>query len=156
MRSPLILIVDDNPENLTVLGELLQPGHAVRVANSGVRALRLARLQPRPDLILLDVMMPDMDGYDVLRQLRAQAETAAIPVIFLSALSEPADVQRGLRLGAADFVSKPVSPEALLNCVQAHLPTGRAPGPATVSSPTAPRAPAARPWPDGDGRQQQA
>ena len=110
MALPLILIVDDNPENLTVLGELLQPRHAVRVANSGVRALRLARLEPQPGLILLDVMMPRMDGFEVLRQLRAQPGTAGIPVVFLTALTDPADEQRARQHGAAAYLTKPVKP----------------------------------------------
>ncbi len=82
MNLPLVLIVDDNPENLTVIGELLQPAYAVRAANSGQRALRLAALAPQPDLILLDVMMPEMDGYPVLERLREQPATADNPVIF--------------------------------------------------------------------------
>ena len=82
MNRPLILIVDDHPENLTIIGELLQPTYAVRAANSGERALRLAEMLPQPDLVLLDVMMPGMDGYEVLARLRGSAATAAIPVIF--------------------------------------------------------------------------
>ena len=124
MALPLILIVDDNPENLTVLGELLQPDYAVRVANSGVRALRLARLQPLPELVLLDVMMPEMDGFEVLRQLRARPETAAIPVVFLTALTDTAEQQRGLRQGAAAFVTKPVEPDLLLAQVRQLLAAG--------------------------------
>ena len=121
LAQPVILIVDDNPANLTLLGELLLPQHAVRVANAGLRALRLARLRPQPGLILLDVMMPEMDGYEVLRQLRADPETAGIPVIFLTALTAPADAQRGLLLGAAAYVSKPVVPAQLLGLVRQHL-----------------------------------
>lgn len=121
MALPLILIVDDNPENLTVLGELLQPRHAVRVANSGVRALRLARLEPQPGLILLDVMMPRMDGFEVLRQLRAQPGTAGIPVVFLTALTDPANEQRALQHGAAAYLTKPVVPQLLLDLVRKQL-----------------------------------
>lgn len=112
---PLILIVDDNPAKLTVPGELLQPQHVAPVANSGLRALRLARLKPQPGLILLDVMMPAMDGDEVLRQLRAHPETAGIPLVFLTALTDPADEHCGLLHGAAAYVSKPVVPTQLLN-----------------------------------------
>ena len=118
---PLVLIVDDNPENLTVIGELLQPEHAVRAANSGLRALRLARLEPRPDLILLDVMMPEMDGYEVLQLLRAQPETAHIPVIFLTALNGSEDEERGLVKGAMDYITKPIRPPILLARVRTQL-----------------------------------
>jgi putative two-component system response regulator len=118
---PLVLIVDDNPENLTVIGELLQPDHAVRAANSGGRALRLARLEPQPDLILLDVMMPEMDGYEVLRQLREDPETADIPVIFLTALNSSDDEERGLLKGAMDYITKPIRPPILLARVRAQL-----------------------------------
>ncbi len=118
---PLVLIVDDNPENLTVIGELLQPGHAVRAANSGLRALRLARLAPQPDLILLDVMMPEMDGYAVLQQLREHPETADIPVIFLTALNGSDDEERGLVKGAMDYITKPIRPTILLARVRTQL-----------------------------------
>jgi len=118
---PLVLIVDDNPENLTVIGELLQPGHAVRAANSGPRALRLARLSPQPDLILLDVMMPEMDGYEVLRQLREHPDTADIPVIFLTALNSADDEERGLLQGAMDYITKPIRPPILLARVRTQL-----------------------------------
>ena len=134
MTWPLVLIVDDNPANLTVLGELLQPQHAIRVANSGVRALRLARLKPQPGLILPDVMMPEMDGYEVLRQLRAHPETAGIPVIFLTALTGPAAEQRGRLHGAAAYVTKPVVPALLLDLVHQQLQAaapGTGPGPAS-------------------------
>ena len=121
MTLPLVLIVDDNPENLTVIGELLQPEHAVRAANSGARALRLALLAPRPDLILLDVMMPEMDGYEVLRRLREQPETADIPVVFLTALNGSEDEERGLVHGAMDYITKPIRPPILLARVRTQL-----------------------------------
>jgi putative two-component system response regulator len=121
VSPPLVLIVDDNPENLSVVGELLLPRHAVRVANSGLRALEMARLAPQPDLILLDVMMPGMDGFEVLRTLRSQPETAAIPVVLLTALDSADEEERGLRLGAADYLTKPVRPGVLLARVAAQL-----------------------------------
>ncbi len=121
MSQPLVLIVDDNPENLTVIGELLQPAHAVRAANAGARALKLAALQPQPDLVLLDIMMPEMDGFEVLSRLRAQPATAELPVIFLTALNSPAEEERALALGAADYIVKPISPSVLLARVRMHI-----------------------------------
>ncbi|HQC98084.1 MAG TPA: response regulator [Aquabacterium sp.] len=114
MPQPLVLIVDDAPDNLSVVGELLLPRHAVRVANGGWRALQLARLAPLPDLILLDVMMPGIDGFEVLRALRADPLTAEIPVILLTALGGADDEERGLLLGADDYVTKPLRPAVLL------------------------------------------
>jgi putative two-component system response regulator len=111
---PLLLIVDDNPENLTVIGELLQPHYRLRAANGGARALRLAQLSPRPDLILLDVMMPDMDGHEVLDKLRSDPVTRDIPVVFLTTLNSAADEEEGLRRGAADYITKPIRPAILL------------------------------------------
>jgi putative two-component system response regulator len=105
-----ILVVDDVPENLLVLTELLKDDYEVRVANSGVRALRLAMQLPTPDLILLDIMMPEMDGYGVLRHLKSAEETASIPVIFLTALDGVDDVVIGLEMGAVDYITKPIQP----------------------------------------------
>ena len=119
--SPLVLIVDDNPENLSVVGELLLPRYAVRVANGGLRALEMAHLAPQPDLILLDVMMPGMDGFEVLQALRSQPETAAIPVVLLTALDSADEEERGLLLGAADYITKPVRPGVLLARLAAVL-----------------------------------
>lgn len=116
-----ILIVDDMPENLSVLGELLQPHYRVRVATSGARALRVAASTPRPDLILLDVMMPDMDGYTVLDRLRADPATCAIPVIFITALDAAEDEAYGLARGAADYITKPVRPAIVLARVRGQL-----------------------------------
>ena len=116
-----ILIVDDTPENLTVVGGLLQGFYRVRVANSGPRALRVANTLPRPDLILLDVMMPDMDGYEVIRALRAEPETREIPVIFVTAMDGDESEEYGLALGAVDYVTKPIRPAILLARVKAHL-----------------------------------
>jgi putative two-component system response regulator len=119
--SQTILIVDDIPENLTVLGELLQPHYRVRVANSGIRALQVATSAPKPDLILLDVMMPDLDGYAILSQLRNHPSTQDIPVIFVTAMDATEDEVRGLDLGAADYITKPVRPTIVLTRVRAQL-----------------------------------
>ncbi len=120
-KLPLILIVDDNPENLSVVGELLQPLCDVRVANSGPRALQLARSDPAPQLILLDVMMPGMDGFEVLAHLRADPTTRDIAVIFLSALSSEHDEARALAAGAVDYLSKPIRPAALLARIKTQI-----------------------------------
>jgi putative two-component system response regulator len=116
-----ILIVDDNPENLTLLGELLRDRYKVRAANSGPRALQLVAHAPPPDLILLDVMMPRMSGYEVLERLRAAPETRDIPVIFTTAMSATEDEQRGLVLGAVDYITKPLRPAIVLARVHTHL-----------------------------------
>ena len=116
-----VLVVDDMTENLTVIGQLLRPFYRVRVANSGSHALKVAASEPRPDLILLDVMMPETDGYEVLRQLRASSSTADIPVIFVTALDGDEDEEKGLALGAVDYVAKPIKPALLLARVRAQL-----------------------------------
>ena len=116
-----ILIVDDNPENLTVLGELLVDRYKVRAANSGARALQLALQAPPPDLILLDVMMPGMSGHEVLQQLRADAATRDIPVIFTTAMNLAEDERHGLDLGAVDYITKPLQPAVVLARVRNHI-----------------------------------
>ena len=116
-----ILIVDDAPENLTVLGEVLAPHFRVRAANSGSRALRIAASEPRPDLILLDIVMPEMDGYAVLERLRADPATRDLPVIFVTAMDAVADEEKGLQLGAVDYITKPIQPAIVLARVRAHL-----------------------------------
>ena len=118
---PVVLLVDDTPENLSVLGELLQPLYRVRVANSGARALSVVASEPRPDLILLDVMMQDMDGYEVIQRLRADTATRDIPVIFVTALDATEDERKGLELGAADYITKPVRPAIMHARVRAQL-----------------------------------
>ncbi|WP_371322905.1 two-component system response regulator [Dechloromonas sp. ZY10] len=115
-----ILVVDDTPENLAVLGELLQPYYRVRAANSGSRALQIAGAQP-PDLILLDVMMPEMDGYEVLSRLRSAPATRDVPVIFVTAMDGVADEEHGLEQGAVDYIAKPIRPSIVLARVRAHL-----------------------------------
>lgn len=116
-----ILIVDDTPENLTVLGELLMPSYRVRVASSGARALVVASTPPAPNLILLDIMMPEMDGYEVLKRLRENEKTKDIPVIFVSALNSTDDEAYGLELGAVDYITKPLRPAIVLARVHTHL-----------------------------------
>lgn len=121
MNKSTILIVDDQPTNLAVLTGLLRPEFHVRAANSGENALRAVVTEPRPDLVLLDVMMPGMDGYAVLSHMRDNPVTADIPVIFLTALSGDSDEERGLELGAVDYISKPIKPAVVLARVRGQL-----------------------------------
>jgi len=123
---PTILIVDDTPENLSILGELLQRDYRVRAANSGPRALQIALSQPTPDLILLDVMMPEMDGFAVLEQLRANPVTRNIPVIFVTAMDGTHDEEHGLDCGAVDYITKPIRPTIVLARVRTQLELKRA------------------------------
>ena len=116
-----IVIVDDNPNNLQVLGHILQQGgYKVRPALSGELALRAIAASP-PELVLLDVMMPGMDGYETCRQLKARPETAVIPVIFISALNEAKDKLLAFDAGAVDYVSKPFQAAEVLARVRAQL-----------------------------------
>lgn len=116
-----ILLVDDTPENLAVLGGLLQRHYRVQVANSGQRALAIAERSPKPDLILLDVMMPEMDGYSVLAKLRESEATRDIPVIFVTALDADDEERHGLELGAVDYITKPIRASIVLARVKTHL-----------------------------------
>lgn len=116
-----LLIVDDQPENLAVLSSLLQPHYRVRAARSGEQALRAVETPPVPELVLLDVMMPGMDGYQVLDRLRSNPATTRIPVIFVTALAAEEDEQRGFDLGAVDYITKPVKPAVVLARVKTHL-----------------------------------
>jgi len=121
-----ILIVDDVAENLHILSELLMPSYRVLVATSGLSALRIAEAAPKPDLILLDVMMPEVDGYTVLSQIKQNPATQDIPVIFVTALSESDDEEKGLRLGAVDYIAKPIKPAVVLARVRTQLDVKRA------------------------------
>jgi diguanylate cyclase (GGDEF)-like protein/PAS domain S-box-containing protein len=118
---PRILIVDDVHENLHALMNVLRGDYAILAATSGDKALELAQHSPQPDLILLDIKMPGMDGYSVLAQLKSHPATADIPVIFVTALAEAADEARGLTLGVADYITKPVNPELLHLRVRTQL-----------------------------------
>ena len=121
MDTVTILIVDDEPTILASLSKLLSPSYTVRAANSGERALEIAVTEPYPDLILLDVIMPKMNGYDVLLRLKENPATQDIPVIFVTAMEEEDDEEKGLSLGAVDYITKPVSPAILLARVKTHL-----------------------------------
>ncbi len=119
--NTIVLVVDDTADNLTMMSGLLDREYTVKVANSGQKALRIAAADPPPDLILLDIMMPGMDGYEVCRQLKAAAKTRDIPVIFLTAKANIEDETSGLELGAVDYITKPISPPIVLARVRAQL-----------------------------------
>lgn len=121
-----ILVVDDTPDNIALLSTLLKDRYKVRAANNGERALAIAAGQPRPDLILLDIMMPGMDGYEVCERLKIDPHTADIPVIFLTAKVQVEDEEFGLHLGAVDYITKPISPPIVLARVETHLTLKRA------------------------------
>jgi len=120
-NRPSVLVVDDVADNLMLVDGLLQDLYKVKVANSGPTALRIALKKPQPDLILLDIMMPDMDGYEVCRRLKANPATADIPVIFLTAKSSADDEQQGFDLGAVDYITKPIKTALLLARVKSQL-----------------------------------
>jgi putative two-component system response regulator len=119
--KPLVLIVDDTPANLSLLANLLKATYDIRVANSGAKALELAQVEPLPDAILLDVMMPNMDGWTVCERLKSIEATARIPTLFLTAKNSIQDEEHGLNLGAVDFISKPISPPIVLARLRTHL-----------------------------------
>lgn len=116
-----ILIVDDTPDNLSLLSKLLKDTYKVRVANSGDRALQIAKGLNKPDLILLDIMMPGLSGYDVLRTLKRDPTTQHIPIIFLTGMTDEKNEQHGLELGAVDYITKPISAPIVLARIKAHL-----------------------------------
>ena len=121
-----ILIVDDQPENLAVLADLLQSAYRVRAARSGAQAIRIAHSPPRPDLVLLDVMMPGMDGLEVLGRLRSEPASRQIPVILVTALSDSESEIKGLEAGAQDYICKPYSPAVVKLRVETQLELKRA------------------------------
>ena len=117
----LLLLVDDDPENIQVVHAILKDNYRLRVAKTGAKALELANLEPRPDLVLLDVMMPEMDGYEACARLKADSRTRDIPVIFLTGKTDVADEARGFEVGAVDYIHKPFSPPIVTARVRTHL-----------------------------------
>ncbi|WP_016957678.1 response regulator [Catenovulum agarivorans] len=118
--SPAILVVDDEPTNLRVLKGILQQDYQLTFAKSGEDALQIVA-DKKPNLILLDIMMPNMSGYDVCRKLKADLNTSSIPIIFVSALNDELDEALGFELGAVDYITKPVSPAIVKARVKTHL-----------------------------------
>src|SRR5574343_2049935 len=116
-----ILVVDDTPSNLTLMAAVLEKTFRVEVAPSGEAALQRLAVDPLPDLILLDIIMPHMDGYEVCRRLKGDPRTAGIPVIFLTANVSSDDEEKGFELGAVDYITKPIKPRVVLARIKTHL-----------------------------------
>ena len=117
----VVLLVDDAPANIQVVNSILKDDYRVRIATNGAKALDLASSSPAPDLILLDIMMPEMDGYEVCTRLKAASQTRDIPVIFLTGKIEAEDETRGFQVGAVDYIHKPFSPPVVKARVETHL-----------------------------------
>jgi len=120
-NKSLVLIVDDIPENIDHLGSILSQDYKIKVAVNGEKALHIARAKNPPDIILLDIIMPGMDGYEVCRRLKADPKTRDIPIIFVTAKSDESDETKGLKLGAVDYITKPISPPIVLARINTHL-----------------------------------
>ena len=122
MTNPkAVLVVDDVPANIHTIKAILEADYKIKGATSGEKALQVAGKAPQPDLILLDVMMPEMDGYEVCRRLKADPSTSSIPVLFVTAHADDEERAKGMALGAAAYVSKPVEPEELRAAVSRCL-----------------------------------
>jgi putative two-component system response regulator len=121
MHKKTILIIDDTPSNLIQLNNFLCKDYWVKVANSGNRGIKLAMAEDAPDLILLDVVMPGLNGFQVCEVLKNNRKSRHIPIVFLTTLDREVEVQFGLALGAADFISKPVSPQEFSSKITACL-----------------------------------
>ena len=121
MEQQTILVVDDTPENIDILSGALRHEFKVKAATGGERALKIASTSPQPDLVLLDIMMPEMDGYEVIEHLKADPATSHIPVIFVTAKTEEVDEELGFTLGAVDYITKPISPPIVLARVKTQL-----------------------------------
>ncbi len=120
-NKPTILIVDDMATNIAILSDLLKENYRIKVAKSGDKALEIAKGKEKPDLILLDVEMPGMDGYEVCKALKNSADTSAIPVIFVTARNDVKDEEYGLNLGAVDYIFKPFHPNIVKIMVKNHI-----------------------------------
>ncbi len=119
--SQTVMLVDDSSDNLTVLNEILKPYYTILVANDGISALKLLRSFQKPDLILLDIVMPGLDGFEVCRRIKTNPSTAGIPIIFITGLTERKQIVRGFQAGAQDYVTKPFYPQELLARIKTHI-----------------------------------
>ncbi len=118
---PKILIIDDEPVNIKVLSQILKTDYLVSFAINGRDAIALIDSGIKPDIILLDIMMPEMNGYEVCSRIKEKPETADIPIIFISAIAVNEEIQKGLSLGAVDYIQKPFHPDSLKEQIKSHL-----------------------------------
>lgn len=116
-----ILVVDDTPENIDVLNGILKPEYKVKVALNGEKALKVVGSDKKPDLILLDIMMPGMDGFEVCRRIKSDVATSSIPVIFVSGAEDAQSRDEGMQLGAVDYIVKPIDPAVVKEKISQHL-----------------------------------
>ncbi len=121
--QPRILVVDDVPDNIQLISDILRQDYSVKAATSGETALKICAAEPQPDLVLLDIMMPGMDGFEVCRRLKANPDTQHITVIFLTAVNNVDNIVKGLELGAVDYITKPVNPPVMQARVKTHCRT---------------------------------
>jgi putative two-component system response regulator len=121
IKKTTILVVDDTPDNLTLMSNLLKDNYKVKIASSGEKALLIAKSDTPPDLILLDIMMAGMDGYEVCQRLKLDSRTMDIPVIFITARTQVEEEEKGFKLGAIDYITKPISPTIVMARVKSHL-----------------------------------
>jgi len=119
--KPIVMIVDDAPSNIQLLAGLLKDSYQIKVATGGLRCLELAQAEPQPDLILLDIQMPDLDGYAVCQRLKSLESTQRIPVIFVTGKDQVADEEKGLNIGAVDYITKPYSPAIVEARIATHI-----------------------------------
>lgn len=120
-NKPVVLVVDDTPENIDILSGVLRNDFKVKAALNGKQALKIAHQDPKPSIILLDIMMPEMDGYQVCEALKSDPATQNIPIIFVTAKNEEKDEEHGLRIGAVDYITKPISPAIVTARIKTHL-----------------------------------
>ncbi len=116
-----ILIVDDSPENIAVLNNILKEDYTIKIATNGENAISLIKRYDLPDIILLDIIMPGIDGYEVCRQIKAEKNSSDIPVIFISSRDDIEDEEKGFQIGAVDYITKPVRPSIVKARVKNHL-----------------------------------
>ena len=119
-KHPRILVVDDAPENLMIMESILSKDYSLKMFSDSAQALEYAFANP-PDLILLDVMMPEIDGFEICRRLKAKAKLADVPVIFITSKTDVADEERGFAVGASDFIHKPISAPIVSARVKTHI-----------------------------------
>jgi putative two-component system response regulator len=121
ITKQVILVVDDAPENIQVLSAILKNNYKVKIATNGEKALKIANSDNPPDLILLDIIMPEMDGYEVCKQLKENQTTKDIPVIFVTGVTEKSEQEKGMALGALGYLNKPVDPDEVLQAVRKYI-----------------------------------